>query len=124
MQAKRKARKKVVRKMQKRVGFAASLDKLAKTKLPKWRVVEDDAQDATLPIQVDAVSPKLSALRSKTRTNTASVTSEDFEGASDSEPKQKKKGLSGLVNMAPESGDAAGVKTQVFEDDEHTGSQG
>src|ERR1700753_2343189 len=100
MQAKRKARKKVVRKkvvrgMQKKTSFAASLDKLAKTKLPKWRVVEDDAQDA--------VSPKLSALRSKPRANAGSVTaSMELEGASDSEPRRKKKGLSGLVNMAPE----------------------
>src|ERR1700753_3251162 len=113
MQAKRKARKKVVRKkvvrgMQKKTSFAASLDKLAKTKLPKWRVVEDDAQDAALPTQVDAVSPKLSALRSEPRANAGSVTaSMELEGASDSEPRRKKKGLSGLVNMAPESGDAA-----------------
>ena len=125
MPSKKKARKRGGRKMSKRTTSSSDLEKLAKVKMPKWRVAQE--QDSSNSGDVDAVSPNLFELRSKSKATAAKkLRRENAGGESDSGSKTRRKGLSGLVNMAPESGRDANsaIKTQIFEDDEHTGSQG
>jgi hypothetical protein len=101
----------------------SGLDQLAKKLMPKWRVVNESPLGADATRDVDAVSPKLTGVATDSATvklgRKTQATLERLRG------KTKKK-LSGLVNMAPSSEEDArlGAKTQVIEDDEHTGSQG
>jgi len=125
MQLKKKAPKKKARKAFHKRATSSSLEALAKSKMPKWRVAEGSSQDSRASAEADAVSPNLGELR----TGTAAVESRKFRatvGGTSSDAASKSKKKSGLVNMVPESEEDArlGVKTQVFEDDEHTGSQG
>jgi hypothetical protein len=108
----------------------SSLDELAKRKMPKWRVANERAGEQDRPggSEVDAVSPKLSSRGAAETTGEARKLMATLKKAvsnseSKSNPETKK---SGLVNMVPESEEDArlGAKTQVFEDDEHTGAQG
>jgi hypothetical protein len=108
----------------------SSLDELAKRKMPKWRVANEriEEQDRAGGLEVDAVSPKLSSRRAAaTGVGAGKLLATLSKAVSNSESKsnhETKK--SGLVNMVPESEEDArlGAKTQVFEDDEHTGAQG
>ena|ERR1700721_1685255 len=118
---KRKARKVSVKTRRSNGG----LDQLAKAKMPKWHVVQSFASDSQAKPESDAVSPKLSGLYAKrasvtTSSKRSSLRSSNFANAS------RSSGKSGLVVMAPDSPEdsKAGAKTQVFEDDEHTGAQG
>jgi hypothetical protein len=113
--------------MSKRTTSSSDLERLAKAKMPKWRVAQEQEQDSSNSGDVDAVSPNLFELRSKSKATAAKkLRTGNAGGESDSGSKTRNKGLSGLVNMAPGSGRDANsaIKTQIFEDDEHTGSQG
>jgi len=106
---------------------SSSLEKLAESKMPKWRIADDGAPDSPRTTEADAISPKLSELRGKTASAGSRMVQATYtETAPDSKSKSHPKKKSGLVNMIPESQEDArlGAKTQVFEDDEHTGSQG
>jgi hypothetical protein len=101
----------------------AGLDRLAKKLMPKWRVVNESPLGADATREVDAVSPKLTGVGM----DSATVKSARKVQATLQRSKGKtQKKLSGLVNMAPNSEEDArlGAKTQVIEDNEHTGSQG
>jgi hypothetical protein len=108
----------------------SSLEELAKSKMPKWRVADERAQEQDRPAdsEVDAVSPKLSNRRAAgTAAGARKLLATLNKAVSNSESKSNQETKkSGLVNMVPESEEDAGLgaKTQVFEDDEHTGAQG
>lgn len=128
MLVKRKTPKKVARRaLKKSLTSSPSLEELAKKKMPKWRVAEEDVEDSPGTPEVDAVSPKLFDFRSQSfavRSGMPQATTVSSEP--DAKPKSSGTKRSGLVKMLPESDQDArqGAKTQVFEDDEHTGSQG
>jgi len=132
MQVKRRRAKKVAPKAFRKVGRrSSSLEELATAKMPKWRVVEDSAADNAARPEADAVSPKLSGLQSSISSGSSSSSkrslSKDSASVEDSEKSSGKGRRTGLVVMAPNSAEDAakvGTKTQVFEDDEHTGAQG
>lgn len=132
MQTKRKIKK---TKASRQRSASSSLEKLAKSKMPKWRIVDErtQEQDTHVKPEADAVSPRLRSHRegalSGARMRKAALT----ESLKDSESKSNESNKSnennrttGLVNMLPDSEQDArlGAKTQVFEDDEHTGAQG
>lgn len=121
MAVKKKARKKSAKKMFSTQSSSRRLDQIAKEKMPKWRIVETAGQDSQANSEPDAVSPRLSKLQGR-NSALSEVADADALGG---RRKSSKRGLTGLVNMEPEDGSAgAGSKTQVFENDEHTGSQG
>ena len=129
MQVKRRTRKKITSKTsRKTVRRNPSLEQLAKAKMPKWRVVDNLMADDTATPHPDAVSPKLASLqgRGSARSSSRRMLSKVSESVEDSGSSSDKGKRSGLVVMAPTSAEDAktGTKTQVFEDDEHTGAQG
>jgi hypothetical protein len=126
MQVKKKASKKRTPKVFKKRERPSSLADLAKSKMPKWRVVDESLQDSPGTVEADAVSPKLIDLRAKTTAGSRKTQATLTNSSSDAGSKSNQSKKSGLVNMIPESEQDArlGAKTQVFEDDEHTGSQG
>jgi hypothetical protein len=127
MQVKRKSPVRTSRKTFKKQATSPSLEELAKRAMPKWHLAEESAQDSKSTLEVDAVSPKLgehraSAAVSRSRKSQKTVS----ERVSDFSSPAPETEVSGLVNMVPDSHEDSrlGAKTQVFEDGEHTGSQG
>jgi hypothetical protein len=127
MQFKEEAPRRTSRKIFKKHTLSPSLEELAKRVMPKWRVADESAQDSPTTLEVDAVTPTLGGVRAKVaalRSRKRQATSGEEVLDSPSSPRQERG--SGLVNMVPDSDDDArrDAKTQVFEDDEHTGAQG
>ena len=89
-------------------------------------MADENTQDSPGVVEVDAVSPKLGDLRVSSSAANPRKRRAKSEEVSDSSSSSQKGRKSGLVNMVPDSEQDArlGTKTQVFEDDEHTGSQG
>jgi hypothetical protein len=104
--------------------LGSNLEQLAKKSMPKWRIVPESDSETDEARYVDAVSPKLTPPRNSSSLKSENKQQMTMRRSADKEKKSKK--LSGLVNMAPTSEEDArlGAKTQVFEDDEHTASQG
>lgn len=127
MQVKEIVRSRTPGKTAKKRASSATLADLAKREMPKWRVVEGSAQDAPDRIEVDAVSPKIGGIGARTASHqTRGRRSKLAENVADSASESSREKKTGLINMVPESQQDArlGSKTQVFEDGEHTGSQG
>jgi hypothetical protein len=129
MQARKKVLKKKAAKQQVRKAFikrkpSSSLEELAKIKMPNWRIAQESVEDSPGAVDVDAISPRLFSAKTAAAPRRLQTAFTNAEGDSGSKSSANKK--SGLVNMVPDTDQDArvGAKTQVFEDDEHTGSQG
>jgi hypothetical protein len=127
MQFKERSAIRTSRKTVKSHAASRSLEDLARRAMPKWRVADDSAQDSDATPEVDAVSPKLEKIQGTSAASRSGKRLRTLDDKiSDSPSDTRKKRKSGLVNMVPaaDQDSRLGVKTQVFEDDEHTGAQG
>jgi hypothetical protein len=121
MPVKKKALKKSAKKGFRKQSSSSRLKQLAKVTLPQWRIVSSAQQDSPTTFDPDAVSPNLSKLQGKKDSSVGAL----YKGSDYPATEADEHGTTGLVNMEPADGHAgAGPKTQVFENDEHTGSQG